>query len=146
MEWEFRPQGGGAASVGLGGTLESWAPCETYNAQNWVGSGNGGVGGPVCGSAGISPRNVALLFWAIAQCLLCTSTHHLLGHKAVLQQTREAPPLLCGYKSSPSCSFCPAVPPGDWITQPLSPLTPKDCCYPLCQATEFDYLQLGPDL
>lgn len=45
MEWEFRPQGGGwAANLGLGGTLESWAPHETYNAQNGVGSSSGGVG------------------------------------------------------------------------------------------------------
>lgn len=47
MEWEFRPQGGGGgwtANLGLGGTLESWAPHETYNAQNGVGSSSGGVG------------------------------------------------------------------------------------------------------
>lgn len=45
MEWEFRPQGGRwAANLGFGGTLESWAPHETYNAQNGVESSCGGVG------------------------------------------------------------------------------------------------------
>lgn len=45
MEWEFRPQGGGwAANLGLGATLESWFPHETYSAQNGVGSSCGGVG------------------------------------------------------------------------------------------------------
>lgn len=35
---------GGAANLELGGTLESWPPHETYNAQKWVGFSCGGVG------------------------------------------------------------------------------------------------------
>lgn len=40
--------GGWAVNLGLGGTLESWAPHETYNTQNRVESSCGGVGA-LCG-------------------------------------------------------------------------------------------------